>query len=384
MTPQALNEQGNFVAAASTGKPTRWRARAKVRDTDGRVRDVERFGATKSAAERELKLALQARTSPSAAGATLTSDSTVAQAALQWLTEVATSDRSTNTKRVYNLTVGKHVVGPASHVAHLALRELKVSIIESFLLTISREHGPGAAKMTRSVLSGILDFAVKHDAVPVNLVRSLPRTNVRAHRRESTKDTARAFTRADREVILKYARTDERSMERDLGDLVTFLAGTGARLGEALGLRWSHVDLVEKTATLGPTVVRETGRGLHIQEAGKTRTSQRVVRLPEWLVGRLLSRQVAAEANEWDVVFVSPLGRLRDPSNTSHHIRELLDGCGYGWASAHTFRKSVATWLDEAGVSGREVANQLGHAKPSMTLDVYMDRRSITEAAALL
>ena len=50
----------------------------------------------------------------------------------------------------------------------------------------------------------------------------------------------------------------------------------------------------------------------------------------------------------------------------------------------HTFRKTAATWLDEDGVSGRQVANQLGHAKPSMTMDHYMSRRVVTERAALV
>ena len=76
------------------------------------------------------------------------------------------------------------------------------------------------------------------------------------------------------------------------------------------------------------------------------------------------------------------MGLLRDPSNTSHHLRDVLNETGHPWASAHTFRKTVATLLDEAGVSARESANQFGHAKASMTMDVYMNRRTINERAA--
>jgi hypothetical protein len=46
--------------------------------------------------------------------------------------------------------------------------------------------------------------------------------------------------------------------------------------------------------------------------------------------------------------------------------------------------QTAATWLDEDGVSGRQVANQLGHAKRSMTMDHYMSRRAVTERAALV
>ena len=44
--------------------------------------------------------------------------------------------------------------------------------------------------------------------------------------------------------------------------------------------------------------------------------------------------------------------------------------------------KTCATILDEAGLSAREVADQLGHAKPSMTQGVYMGRKIANPHAA--
>lgn len=38
--------------------------------------------------------------------------------------------------------------------------------------------------------------------------------------------------------------------------------------------------------------------------------------------------------------------------------------------------------LDEAALSARLVADQLGHARPSMTQDVYMGRRAVDSQAA--
>ncbi|HEY8620298.1 MAG TPA: tyrosine-type recombinase/integrase [Dermatophilaceae bacterium] len=37
------------------------------------------------------------------------------------------------------------------------------------------------------------------------------------------------------------------------------------------------------------------------------------------------------------------------------------------WVNSHIFRKTTATLLDNAGLSARTIANQLGHAQPSVT-----------------
>jgi hypothetical protein len=48
--------------------------------------------------------------------------------------------------------------------------------------------------------------------------------------------------------------------------------------------------------------------------------------------------------------------------------------------SSHTFRKTVASRLDDQGFSIRHIADQLGHARPSTMLDHYLGRRAITTA----
>jgi integrase len=45
------------------------------------------------------------------------------------------------------------------------------------------------------------------------------------------------------------------------------------------------------------------------------------------------------------------------------------------WITSHNFRKTTATVLDGGDFTAREIADQLGHARPSMTQDVYMGRK---------
>jgi integrase len=51
--------------------------------------------------------------------------------------------------------------------------------------------------------------------------------------------------------------------------------------------------------------------------------------------------------------------------------------------TSHYFRKTtVATLMDEAGLSARSAADQLGHAEPSLTADIYMGRKKRAPGAA--
>ncbi len=148
-----------------------------------------------------------------------------------------------------------------------------------------------------------------------------------------------------------------------------------------------------------------------VQPRPKTAAGWRVVALPTFAVDMVRART----AHTQGIVFAAPAAHsLRDPSNASGDLRQLLDtfdcdACartGYqleadgsfklgprgrrlrcdkgpwSWVTSHVFRKTVATRLDDAGFTPRQVADQLGHANPSMTLDVYFGRQVVSAAAA--
>lgn len=50
--------------------------------------------------------------------------------------------------------------------------------------------------------------------------------------------------------------------------------------------------------------------------------------------------------------------------------------------TSHVFRKSAATGMERAGLTARDIADQLGHTRVSMTQDAYLGRRILNEDAA--
>lgn len=65
-------------------------------------------------------------------------------------------------------------------------------------------------------------------------------------------------------------------------------------------------------------------------------------------------------------------GGYRDASNVRRDIRAARDKDALAWITSHSFRKTTATILDDAAQSPQQVADQLGHARQSMTQDVYV------------
>jgi acetoin:2,6-dichlorophenolindophenol oxidoreductase subunit beta len=112
---------------------------------------------------------------------------------------------------------------------------------------------------------------------------------------------------------------------------------------------------------LGKTAVHRTGNDLSIVATGV-----------------MVSRSLEAA----DILTA---GTLRDPSNFGRDWRMVRDSLGVPDVTSHSFRKSLATLIDDDGLSARIGADHLGHSKVSMTQDRYMARgRLHTAVAALL
>ena len=153
------------------------------------------------------------------------------------------------------------------------------------------------------------------------------------------------------------------------------MLATGLRIGECLGVLWFEMDLQTARVDVSSTVIRWSGHGL-VRKTTKSKAGERSLLMPSWIVAELQTRFSGGVRMD-EPVFANSLGGLRDPKNTSRDFRAALDRAGFEWVTTLSFRKTTATLLDQAGLSARVVAEQLGHARPSMTQDVYMGRKAV-------
>lgn len=348
-----------------------WRARAKFRDFDGVTREVERRGHTRSAAEQNLQVAFRDRGARGGTAA-VRSDGKVSDLAALWYAQL--EGLSPSTMQAYADRLRLQVL-PA--FGNVRVRELTPGLIDRHLAAVRARHGASAARQTRNVLSGMCSLAVRNDALRSNPCRET--------RRISGAPRARPRALAVDEVskLLDGLEGLPEAVRQDLPDLVAFLAATGARIGEACAVGWADVDFGENTVHLHGTVVRLRGAGLVIGSP-KSTSSDRIIEPPMWCMRMLHARRLRqGGTSSSGIVFPAPRsGELRDPSNTRRELRKSFGVLGFDGVTSHTFRKTVATLMDEAGRTARETADQLGHSHPSITLDVYMGRKKRATGAS--
>ena len=134
-------------------------------------------------------------------------------------------------------------------------------------------------------------------------------------------------------------------------------------------------------------MIRVAGHGLVLKPKPKTKAGWRTLVLPTWCVHMLHTRHEQVReggggASASPMVFPSPKGKLRDPKNTNRDLRRVYDTAGLPQITSHTFRRSVATAMDHAGLTARMAADQLGHQKISMTTDTYYARQGFEEGGS--
>lgn len=375
--PLRLGEHGK-VSRRELSKGT-WVARCRYRDTDGVTRIVERkspnpgrdqWGAQ---AENELLDSLTNRQPPTSAGE-VTAATKIIDLITAHIDRLEVDGKADATIETYRANAAKL----QKFVGALRVGEATPPRIDAAIRSMKTAHGLGQAKHSKGLLRGGLQLAVMAGALKGNPARDV------SPLAQSEGKGARALTPQEFSTLLERLKTSARCQRFDLADPVILFMATGLRRSELLALRWADYD--RKTGELVVTgkLVRAKGKGLKRYAKTKTKAGYRTVSLPRFAIDMLTERRKKDFIGEQTMLFPSTSGTWRDPNNYGRDWRLARDDLGLQDITSHSFRKTVATMIDVAGMSARVGADQLGHAKVSMTQDVYMARGRIHPEVAVL
>ena len=159
--------------------------------------------------------------------------------------------------------------------------------------------------------------------------------------------------------------------------LLHLAVSTGMRQMEILGLRWNDLDWLKRTLKVERQLVRQDGVGF---APPKTKYGRRTVALGEKAIEVLrrhadlqnLERKKAGERwTEYGLIFTSATGTPIHYRNLLRDFKYLLSAAGLPDIRFHDLRHTAASLMLNHGIPVIVVSRRLGHAKPSITLDIY-------------
>jgi integrase len=253
-----------------------------------------------------------------------------------------TAHLAEKTKRHYSSLYGHHI---APYLGPLPMRDLTPEVISRWQADrLASGAGRSAVRQALELLGTILQRAADSERLPSNPVRRV--TKAPRPRRVEVRPLAPATVEAMRDA----------ASPRDAA-LISVLAYSGLRPGEALALRWG--DVREQTLLVE--------RALSVGDEEDTKTRQhRTVRLLAPLRADLLAWRLASGRPSDDtLVFPGHDGNpWTEPAYQSWRrraFRRALTAAGVERATPYHLRHSFASLLLHEGRNVMYVARQLGH-----------------------
>lgn len=338
-------------------KDGRWEARVSLpADSAGKRRRRAVYGRTRAEVATKLHDLQHSKRS----GLSIEpSKVTVGQYLAAWMKDVVTPRVRASTAAEYQ----RHVDRVIGEVGSVPLKNWKAADIRGLWAQFEREE---IGSRTRHAIHVTIRQALA-DAVSDGLLVVNPAAAVKAPRQ--TTPNRRFLTPEQVRTLLEAV---DKTGTPQTTALVTLVAATGMRIGEALGLRWEDVDLKSASVRIRRTLAEVNGR--FIEQDPKTKSSNRTISLPKRAIERLRRYRKARGTVPLGsaLVFHDQNGSwLRKTNLYQRILNPLLIEAELPKVGWHALRHAHATALLAAGEPIADVAGRLGHRDSSLTMRIY-------------
>ena len=257
----------------------------------------------------------------------------------------------------YRKTIFHHLI---PEFGRLYLGELKRSHIARWCSSLNVQGKTINNRL--SVMRSALADAVRDELVETNVLREWEWKTKTAIRENDDVDP---FTSEEQDAILNQLEGQERN-------LFQFAFWTGMRTSELIGLQWSDIHFIKKTAEIRRAVTRAAISARIECETPKTKSSIREIQLLEPAL-EALQAQKKHTFDEGGYVFQNP--RTNERWNGDQRIRAVwirtLKQANVRYRRPYQTRHTFASMALTAGESPMWVALQMGHRDWTMIGRIY-------------
>ena len=292
-----------------------------------------------------------------------------------WLEEYKMNDCRPSTMERY-LGIYKNYIED-TNLGIIKLKDLKPLTLQNYYndLVKKKNKTPDTIKVINKVLSGGMKQAQKEQLILNNPCLAVTLPKIQA------KNEVMTFTIDEQKLFLNQ-------LEGNRDKCIFSLAlGSGLRLGELLGLKWSDIDFESRQITISRSIKRvkcfdekSTTKTKIIEQLPKTKYSLRTIPLPEVTINELkkhknmISKEKLKAGEIYidnNLVFPNEIGGYIDARNLSKRYRRVLKKANIPYRKFHALRHTYATRLFENGVSLKVVQVLLGHSNMEITANIY-------------
>ena len=145
----------------------------------------------------------------------------------------------------------------------------------------------------------------------------------------------------------------------------------GLRIGEALALQMSDINLCKNIICISKTLTTDKNRKVIMGDKTKTYAGKREIPIPDFLLNEIKNQMRLAENNKDKLLFVDKANNYVLPNNANRNLQKIAQNLGIENISSHSLRHTYGTRCIEAGMRAVALQRLMGHTDIAVTLNTY-------------
>jgi len=312
--------------------------------------------------------------------------------------------QSTRTNYIY---LYDHYIRPT--FGNRKLIKIKYSDVKEFYYSLMKEYRfkPRSMESIHTIIHPTLTMAVRD-----NIIRNNPAAGVMGELKKSNawgKTRRHALTLEQQQAFMRY--TAKSPIYAHWLPLFTVLLGTGARIGEALGLRWQDLDFDNRLISINHNLVyrlQDSGVCENHITTPKTQAGIRTIPMIEDVYEAFMTEQCTQMETGFNsqiidgysgFVFTNRFGNVHVPMTINRAIKRIYEAYNkeekerakkekrmpvlIPHFSCHHLRHTFCTRFCENETNLKVIQEIMGHSDITTTMDIYAEATEVKKKESL-
>lgn len=251
----------------------------------------------------------------------------------------------------------------------LKLKEIEPQQIRKAMQDMKSSYGIDSINQSYSSIKQMLELAKKERSIEWNPCEVVQRLKHDRKSKNASETIHRALTR---EETKKFLESAENSYYKNL---FLFMLNTGLRVGEAVTIKYTDIDEINRTISINRTLTHDIDGALVIGDTTKTKDSKRKIPITQAVHKIIREQQDINRAlhfkNINKLLFYSQTGNIVNHTSVNQEIAKICKRADIERFSSHALRDTFATRAIESGMNPKTLQMILGHSDFSITMNLY-------------